>query len=71
VWGHRIDVLVRAILGDDPRPSAAARQLLEPAREIVVPVTVLLELAWVLTSVGWNRGQVHQTLATLALQPTA
>jgi len=43
---------------------------LERARDILVPVTVLLEVAWVLKAVGWNRSQVHQALLNLALQPT-
>ena len=64
------NVLVRAILNDDPRQSATARRMIERARDVVVPVTVLLELAWVLKSMGWNRGQIHQALSTLALQPT-
>jgi len=63
------NILVRAILGDDPKQSALARKTLENARDIVVPVTVLIELAWVLKSVGWNRNQIHQALAMLALQP--
>lgn len=64
------NVLVRAILDDDPRQSAVARRVIEHARDVFVPITVLLELAWVLKSVGWNRSQVHQALSTLALQPT-
>lgn len=64
------NVLVRAILDDDPKQSATARQVIEHARDIVVPITVLLELAWVLKSVGWSRNQVHQALSTLAMQPT-
>jgi len=35
-----------------------------------VPITVLIELAWVLKSVGWNRQQIHLALCTLARQPT-
>lgn len=64
------NVLARAILDDDPKQSATARRAIEHARDILVPVTVLLELAWVLKSVGWNRNQVHQALSTLAMQPT-
>ena len=64
------NVLARAILDDDPRQSANARQAIEHARNILVPITVFLELAWVLKSVGWTRNQVHQALSTLAMQPT-
>jgi predicted nucleic-acid-binding protein len=64
------NILVRAILGDDPKQSPMARQVIENARDVAVPVTVLLELAWVLKSVGWSRLLIHQTLSALALQPT-
>ena len=68
--GVDTNILVRAILGDDPRQSPLARRAIENARDILIPITVLIELAWVLKSVGWNRQQVHQALATLAQQPT-
>lgn len=64
------NVLVRAILGDDPRQSPLARKTLEKAREVFVPITVMVELAWVLKSAGWNRSRVHEALETLAVQPT-
>jgi predicted nucleic-acid-binding protein len=68
--GVDTNILVRAILGDDPRQSPLARRAIESARDIIVPITVLIELAWVLKSVGWNRLQIHQALYTLAQQPT-
>ena len=68
--GVDTNILVRAILGDDPKQSPLARQTMEKARDILVPITVLIELAWVLKSVGWNRNQIYQALATLALQPS-
>jgi predicted nucleic-acid-binding protein len=68
--GVDTNILVRAILGDDPKQSPLARRTLENARDILVPITVLIELAWVLKSVGWSRQQIHQALCTLALQPT-
>ena len=64
------NILVRAILGDDPKQSPLARRTLENARAILVPITVLIELAWVLKSVGWSRNQIYLALGTLALQPT-
>lgn len=64
------NVLVRAILDDEPKQSPLARRVIEHARNVAVPITVVLELAWVLKSVGWSRNQVHQALSTLALQPT-
>jgi predicted nucleic-acid-binding protein len=68
--GVDTNILVRAILGDDPKQSPLARRSIENARDIVVPITVLMELAWVLKSVGWSRLQIHQALTTLAQQPT-
>jgi len=68
--GVDTNILVRAILGDDPKQSPLARQTLQHARDILVPVTVLIELAWVLKSVGWNRAQIHAARCTLADQPT-
>jgi len=64
------NILVRAILGDDPRQSPIARKAIENARDILVPITVLIELAWVLKSVGWTRVRIHRALGILALQPT-
>lgn len=68
--GVDTNILVRAILGDDPEQSPLARRTLEQARAVLVPITVLIELAWVLKSVGWSRIQIHQAIATLAKQPT-
>ena len=64
------NILVRAILGDDPKQSPLARKTIENSRDVIVPITVLIELAWVLKSVGWTRSQIYQALSTLALQPT-
>lgn len=64
------NLLARAILDDDPRQSPLARRVLERTRDILVPVTVMLELAWVLKSAGWTRSQVHQALTQLALLPS-
>ena len=64
------NILVRAILGDDPKQSPLARKAIENSRDVIVPITVLIELAWVLKSVGWSRSQIHQALGTLALQPS-
>ena len=42
------NVLVRAIVGDDARQSAAARRELEAADAVALPLAALCELAWVL-----------------------
>lgn len=62
------NVLARAILDDDPVQSPVARKTLEQARGVLVPVTVLVELAWVLKSAGWTRARIHRALSTLTRQ---
>lgn len=42
------NVLVRAVLNDDPAQSRAARQVLKEASLIAVPMPCLCELVWVL-----------------------
>ena len=42
------NVLVRAVLNDDPAQSRAARKLLKEASLIAVPLPCLCELVWVL-----------------------
>jgi predicted nucleic-acid-binding protein len=42
------NVLVRALVQDDPEQAKAATDLLESAELIAIPVPVLCELVWVL-----------------------
>ena len=42
------NVLIRAVLDDDPKQSALARSILAEAEAIYVPLPVLCEFAWVL-----------------------
>ncbi|MES2861687.1 MAG: type II toxin-antitoxin system VapC family toxin [Pseudomonadota bacterium] len=42
------NVLVRAVLEDDPEQSATARSVLSNAEAIYIPLPVLCEFAWVL-----------------------
>lgn len=42
------NVLVRAILADDPEQARAARRLLKEATTIAVPLPCLCELVWIL-----------------------
>ena len=64
------NVLVRYIVEDDPAQLAAARRLIARcAREglvLFVPVTVLLELEWVLRSnFGFSKDDVLMTMSSL------
>lgn len=63
------NVLVRALVRDDPAQAARAEELL--ARdEVFVPVTVMLELEWVLRSrYGFTAAKVAQALALLCAMP--
>ena len=42
------NVLIRAVLEDDPKQSAIARSVLAAAEAILLPLPVLCEFAWVL-----------------------
>ena len=45
------NVLVRALVGDDPEQAKVAKDLLLSAKQICVPITCLCELVWVLRRV--------------------
>lgn len=64
------NVLVRYIVADEPGQFAAARRLIkrcvDEGRALFVPVTVVLELEWVLRSnFGFAKADVLNTLASL------
>lgn len=59
------NVLARYLLGDSPGQAKAAARLLEQGGSFYVPVTVTLELAWVLQSVGCSRDEVAAGLRHL------
>ena len=60
------NVLLRAIVGDDPIQSAAAQALLRRATLIAVPVPVFCEFAWVLRrGYGYSTGDVATAIEAL------
>ena len=60
------NVLVRAIVGDDPRQGAIAQRVLEQATLIALPLPALCELVWVLSQVYKTPvAQISQTLRRL------
>ena len=64
------NVLVRFLVQDDARQGAAARRLIrrgvDAGGALFVPVTVLLELEWVLrSSIGFDKAAVLQALVGL------
>jgi len=68
---HAVDtnVLVRALVRDDAAQAAKAEEILAQD-EVFVPVTVMLELEWVLRSrYGFTAEKVAQALALLCAMP--
>jgi predicted nucleic-acid-binding protein len=63
------NVWARAILGDDPRQSRAAREVIEQNASgtgVFMPILAFVELGWVLGSApGWTPARVHQALDRL------
>jgi predicted nucleic-acid-binding protein len=59
------NIIVRLVAGDDEVQLESVRQLMS-ARELFVPLTVLLETAWVLRSrYGYGRERIVEALANL------
>jgi predicted nucleic-acid-binding protein len=59
-------ILARYLLADEPSQTRAARRLLEDAKaEYWVPITVVLELAWVLRKAEAPRSAVIEKLREL------
>ncbi len=64
------NVLARYLLADDPAQARAARALLEDAgAEYFIPITVTLELAWVLRSANTPRAGIIGPLRELLSLP--
>jgi predicted nucleic-acid-binding protein len=60
------NVLVRAVVGDDPQQSAMASAALRQADAIAVPLPVLCELVWVLRrAYGFAEGEISGALRAL------
>jgi len=64
------NILVRLLVQDDPRQTAAVQRLLaqsiQNAETLFVPVTVSLELEWVLRArYGFAKADIVHTLSTL------
>ena len=63
------NVLLRALLADDPRQTALAQALLTSGEKLLVPITVLLEVGWVLRHQGMARAELARVLRSLASSP--
>jgi predicted nucleic-acid-binding protein len=63
------NVLARLILRDDEKQHAAAEKLLSQPRDYSVPVTVVLELIWVLESADYTSADIANVVSKLVSQP--
>ena len=63
------NVLVRLLLGDDAAQLAQVKQLLSQAQQFTSPITVMLELVWVLEAHDYTAEQVQQGLSLLLALP--
>jgi predicted nucleic-acid-binding protein len=63
------NVLARLILRDDPKQHAAAEKLISQSRDYAVPVTVVLELVWVLESAEHTAIEVARAISALIALP--
>ncbi len=62
------NVVLRFLLGDDAKQTAIADKIM--ASDVSVPLTVLLEVGWVLASrYGFERNQLSQMLIQLVDRP--
>lgn len=59
------NILARYLLRDDREQYRRARALLKAKREYWVPITVILEVAWVLKNKGVPRHEIAQRLQEL------
>lgn len=59
------NVLVRFLTDDDKQQAARAKALLLKNEVCWIPVTVLLELAWVLGGYAWDNGRIARKLREL------
>jgi predicted nucleic-acid-binding protein len=65
------NVLVRAMVGDEPSQEAAALKLLAEAELVAIPVTVFCELAWVLARIyHFSRQEIGAAIASFLTAET-
>lgn len=69
--GVDTNVLARFLLADDPAQHRRSLAALEAEEDIFVPVTVLLELAWVLSARLATRAEITSALRKIVALPRA
>lgn len=63
------NVLARLLLKDEAKQHAAAERLISQSRDYAVPVTVAMELVWILESSGRSTQEVAAAISALIAQP--
>lgn len=63
------NLLARLVLNDDAEQSGRAVRILSSDEPVYIPVTVLLELAWVLSAYGCTRSEVAASLRAVLDMP--
>lgn len=63
------NILARHLLGDDVTQSDLATRVLESAPALLLPITVVLELAWLLRAKGIERAAIAAALRGIAGLP--
>jgi predicted nucleic-acid-binding protein len=64
------NILARLLLEDDKAQHVRAVAMLKNGNTYTAPVTVMLELVWVLTVAGKNRGEIAAALSSLLAMST-
>jgi predicted nucleic-acid-binding protein len=59
------NIVLRALLQDEPKQAKAAVKLLSSGEVFVLPITVLLEVAWVLRGDGFADEEIARVLRDL------
>jgi predicted nucleic acid-binding protein len=63
------NILARLLLADDPKQYARAVAMLKDGRTYTAPVTVMLELSWILITAGKERAEIANALRNLIAIP--
>lgn len=63
------NILARLLLADDAGQHARAVAMLKDGRTYTAPVTVMLELAWILITAGKERTEIAAALRDLIAVP--
>jgi predicted nucleic-acid-binding protein len=63
------NILARLLLADDSKQFAQARELLSLTKDFTAPITVMLELVWVLETYELSSAEISEALSKLLSLP--